>query len=79
MLPKKKGNIFKRQEQSTDNFNNLESELLDPLEEPLLELLEELLEKSSSSTENIRWSGQARAPWVLYPGQVSYDSSPISS
>lgn len=53
-LPKKEGNLFKRQDKSTDDFNDLENKLLDPPEELLLEPLEEPWEKSSSSTENIR-------------------------
>lgn len=71
-LPEKEGNILERQEQNTDDLNDLESELSEPPKEPL----QEPLEKSFSSTENIRRSGRARAPRVLYPGQASYGSNP---
>ena len=51
--------------------DDLESELLKPLEEMSLET-------NSGSIESSRRSGRARAPRKLYPGQITYGSAPIS-
>lgn len=53
------------------NHKNLESELSKPLEEPL--------EITSSSKENLCWSGWTQTPQTLYLSQIIYGPTAISS
>ena len=69
--PEKEGNVSYCHEEDMTNLNNLESELSEPTEE--------LLEITSGSKENLRQSSQTQAPQMLYLGQFTYDSIPISS
>ena len=48
-------------------------------ENELSEPPEEFLEINFGSRESLRRSGQTRAPQTLYLGQITYDSTPISS
>ena len=69
--PEKEGDNSQGLEEDLTNFDDLESELSEPPEEPL--------ETNSGSNESLRRSGRNRAPRVLYPGQITYGSTPISS
>ena len=67
----KEGKNSQGYEQDMTNLDDLETELSEPPEEPL--------EINSGSKENLRRSGRTRAPRTLYPGQITYGSTPISS
>lgn len=69
--PKKERDDFQGQEPDMINHNNLESELL---ERP-----KELLKITFDSKENLCQSGQTQALQMLYPGQITYKSTAISS
>lgn len=57
------------------NLDNLKNKLL----EPPKELFEEFLELNSGSKENLRQFGRSCVPRTLYPSQVTYSSTAISS
>ena len=69
--PEKEGNNFQGLGQDMTNFDDLESELSELPEEPS--------ETNSGSGENLRRSGRTRIPRTLYPGQITYGSTTISS
>ena len=69
--PEKKKNASQDLEQDMTIVDDLESKLSEPPEEMSLET-------NSGSMESSRQSGRARAPRKLYPGQITYCSSPIS-
>ena len=71
LQPEKEGNNSQGQEQDLTSHDDLESELSESPEEPL--------EISSGREENLRRSGRTRAPRTLYPGQITYGSTAISS